>query len=109
MGRLVVPVGPLGRFGGPSPRARADAFGELFGRVAVGGCVSTSGKQYTGSPAPSTATTPSFTNSPRPAALAPGRLFFLMVLSLMELLGLPKVKQLSASRRVDGDSLEQVR
>lgn len=39
----------------------------------------------------------------RRVLLAPGRVFFLAVLSLMELCGLPKVRQLPSSGQ-DGDS-----
>lgn len=45
----------------------------------------------------------------RRALFAPGRVFFLVVLSLMELCGLPKIKQLPPGGRDSEDSPERVR
>ncbi len=85
---------------------KANALGEPSAESAVEGGVSTFRKQHTVSPESIAPTSP---NWPRRVARAPGRLLLLGVLSLMELLGRPKVKQFPSSRQAGEGSLERVR
>jgi hypothetical protein len=75
---------------------------ELSAKVDVRGCLSLSRPNATSTES-SGASSRSWL---RRVLFAPGRVFFLAVLSLMELFGLPKVKQLPPSGRGEVDSPE---
>jgi hypothetical protein len=79
---------------------------ELAPTVGVRGCVSLSPGPLSTSTASSDPASRSWL---RRVLLAPGRVFLLAVLSLMELLELPKIKPLPPSGRGGGDFPEGVR
>lgn len=89
-----------------------DASGELSFKLDVEGCVSlprSDAVSPRSDAVPTESSVPSSRGWLRRVLFAPGRVFFLAVLSLMELCGLPKIKQLSSSGRGGEDCPEGIR